>query len=171
MCICGTSGSCAVSGACKVGTGVHDAQVANDFPDDETTGGSSLDGLSVEGIVFWLLIVGGGLSAFIYAHVQRGKMLEDARAGRLVVPPSACWKYSCGACAIYYWEGCGSSYVIQLCLTNFYAVCCWNQSAHPMENGILVGPPVAAGVVIKGPQQGVDGPVQGQAAAVMQIEP
>lgn len=70
-------------------------------------------------IIWWTCICGGSASCcvnFGYAHVARHKMLQQAHAGQPVAPPSGCWRYCCGACAIYYWEGCSGNYWITYCL-------------------------------------------------------
>merc|ERR1711924_343722 len=80
-----------------------------------------------------------GLAMFIYTKQNRGKMLSDAKAGIPVAQPTFLWKYCCGPCAIYYWEGVTGAYWITLLLVPCFACCCWQPTVQPLENGVCVG--------------------------------
>jgi hypothetical protein len=87
--------------------------------------------------------IGDGI-AFGYAHMERQKMLQAAKSGQQVAQPSGLWKYCCPVCAVYYWEGCGGNCCMAV-LCHWFAICCWQPSPSPMENGAMVGAAVAVG--------------------------
>eukprot|EP00929_Paragymnodinium_shiwhaense_P075834 TRINITY_DN3882_c0_g3_i1.p1 TRINITY_DN3882_c0_g3~~TRINITY_DN3882_c0_g3_i1.p1 ORF type:complete len:292 (-),score=38.90 TRINITY_DN3882_c0_g3_i1:458-1333(-) len=100
--------------------------------------------------IIWLFLccglpIGVGVTqgaCLCYAHTQRTEALQLANQGKRAEPPSAWWRYCCGHAAIYYWEGCSLNFFIVCCLWPYFAICCWQPTQHPMENGMMVGVPV-----------------------------
>eukprot|EP00747_Dinoflagellata_sp_TGD_P191070 gnl/TRDRNA2_/TRDRNA2_53932_c0_seq2.p1 gnl/TRDRNA2_/TRDRNA2_53932_c0~~gnl/TRDRNA2_/TRDRNA2_53932_c0_seq2.p1 ORF type:complete len:304 (+),score=23.80 gnl/TRDRNA2_/TRDRNA2_53932_c0_seq2:25-912(+) len=98
-------------------------------------------------LFIWLAIGVGNVVGFCYAHRKRQEVLEKARSGEPVSPPSnGCVLCCCGPCVVYYWEGCSANLVITCCIWPYFAMCCWNKSPYPMEGGVMVCPPSVAGM-------------------------
>eukprot|EP00429_Kryptoperidinium_foliaceum_P044538 CAMPEP_0176107856 /NCGR_PEP_ID=MMETSP0120_2-20121206/54134_1 /TAXON_ID=160619 /ORGANISM="Kryptoperidinium foliaceum, Strain CCMP 1326" /LENGTH=221 /DNA_ID=CAMNT_0017442001 /DNA_START=60 /DNA_END=724 /DNA_ORIENTATION=+ len=99
-------------------------------------------------LVIGLVNALGTCAAFVKAHDLRRKTLAAARRGETVQPPEGCCLLCCcGPAAVYYWEGVSPNCLITQFVFAYYALCCWEKSPLPMENGVMVTVPPSAPVV------------------------
>mmetsp|Transcript_112394 Transcript_112394/g.324689 ORF Transcript_112394/g.324689 Transcript_112394/m.324689 type:complete len:178 (+) Transcript_112394:96-629(+) len=122
----------------------------SDYSDDYDSSGSA-DLLSFVLLLFILGNLIGTCAAFAKARELRRNALAAARRGEAVQPPEdCCVLWCCGAAAIYYWEGASANCMITYFIWPYYALCCWEKSPVPLENGIPVAvspPPPSVAVV------------------------
>eukprot|EP00929_Paragymnodinium_shiwhaense_P046072 TRINITY_DN23484_c0_g1_i2.p1 TRINITY_DN23484_c0_g1~~TRINITY_DN23484_c0_g1_i2.p1 ORF type:complete len:224 (+),score=22.57 TRINITY_DN23484_c0_g1_i2:82-753(+) len=105
-------------------------------------------------LFFGVILPMGGVCAagivFALSHMWREQMLPAAKAGQPCQQPRPCYRYCCGPCAIYYWEGFSTNFIIAAALQFFtgfscFAICCWQVPIAPLIDGQPIGAPVQTG--------------------------
>eukprot|EP00929_Paragymnodinium_shiwhaense_P046071 TRINITY_DN23484_c0_g1_i1.p1 TRINITY_DN23484_c0_g1~~TRINITY_DN23484_c0_g1_i1.p1 ORF type:complete len:224 (+),score=19.47 TRINITY_DN23484_c0_g1_i1:90-761(+) len=131
----------------------HDYEVDESYETDDRTSGLVVI-IYVMQLLFFVILPMGGVCAagivFALSHMWREQMLPAAKAGQPCQQPRPCYRYCCGPCAIYYWEGFSTNFIIAAALQFFtgfscFAICCWQVPIAPLIDGQPIGAPVQTG--------------------------